>query len=121
MINQIIIQNSTTSIVVNITEFNDIKYEGDYGGAIHVTNYGLKCDNIKFHNCTSVTAGGGIYLKNSKDVDLGVNFEGLNFDECKANYGGVIYIYCDNYKNRVKIISCSFTNNEARVTEVQFS
>ena len=104
---------NSTSILINVSNFIDIKYTGDFGGAIHVTNFGLKCNKIKFYNCSSVTAGGGIYVKNSKEINLDVNFERLEFEQCKANCGGAIYAYSESENNPVRIAYCIFIENEA--------
>ena len=103
---------------VDVSNFTDIKYDGDFGGAIYVTNYGLECNKIKFDNCSSESAGGGIYIKNENpNLDKNISLINLNFNECKAIYGGAIYIYSDSKLSDVLIKNCVFYNNEASENE----
>lgn len=80
-------------VTVSLTIFNKIEVEQD-GGAIHLVNTALMCENVQFDRCKSKTGGGGgIYLNNSIDKKSEVKLENLQFKDCKALYGGGVYVY----------------------------
>lgn len=102
------------TVQINVTNFTDIKYEGDFGGAIHIVNYGFEISKTKFSNCTSEKAGGGIYIKNNlTNINKKIDLKGLTFSECGAVYGGAVYIYSVSRKSKIEIKNCIFTNNKA--------
>lgn len=102
------------TVQINVSNFTDIKYEGEFGGAIHVINYGFEITETKFDNCTSPKAGGGIYIKNTNtNINKSINLIGLTFNECGAVYGGAVYIYSESQSSAAIIKACIFTNNIA--------
>lgn len=107
---------TTYLIVVKISHFYNIHSTKD-GGAIHITNAGITCNNTLFENCTTTLAGGGIYLKNEFDTSNVAALFDNNFTDCKAAYGGGIYVFSSNRKNNVEIHMCTFFLNQATATE----
>lgn len=82
------------------------------GGALHITNCGVKCKNAQFRDCQANPGGGGaIYIKNTISLSNNVDLENLNFVECQAVFGGAIYVYSDSERNSVNIVKCSFSRN----------
>ena len=101
-----------TVVSIQISQFINISSELK-GGGIHITNAGLQCDQILFRNCTSGVSGGAIYIHNVYDIKNEVNLKNLDISECKAQYGGAIYIYSHFESNVVSIVSSKFTENVA--------
>lgn len=103
-------------VIVEIfkTNFSDYKSESD-GGAIHIVDGELDCNQIEFNKCQSTNngAGGAIFVDNSKDHQNNINLDHLTFTGCRAGYGGAIYFQSDISTNKFTIRSCIFASNEA--------
>lgn len=81
---------------------------------MHVVDSGLQCNQTNFTSCTSINGGGGeIYYLNSLELVNNLTFKELWFNECKAVYGGAVYIYSFSENNNFTIDSCIFLYNEA--------
>ena len=103
--------DDTTMINIIRTSFDQFTYK-ESGGAVHITNCGLKCKSATFKNCESSNGGGGaIYVKNKNRLANNVDLTKLTFVQCKSSYGGAMYIYSESEKNKVNIISCTFRSN----------
>lgn len=101
---------------IEVSLFENIDHT-DNGGAIRVINAGIQCNKNHFNMCTSTIAGGAIYVKNDYDFLTLLSFEGLEIKNCKAQYGGGIFIHTTSNKNPVSIKSCLFESNTALSTE----
>ena len=94
------------------TEFNGFHHE-DNGGAIHMINTGLTVLNGIFTECQSSSGGGGgIFIYNELDIPNRYDLKNLQFINCKAAFGGGIYIYSLSEKIPANIESCNFEGNE---------
>lgn len=103
--------DDTTFVDIIRSEFDHFT-EKESGGAVHITNCGLKCKSATFKNCESSGGGGGaMYIKNTVQLSNNVDLEKLTFSGCKANFGGAIYAYSESEKNKVNIHSCIFRSN----------
>lgn len=99
-------------VIIKITKFNDISKSGLNGGALYISNAGLKCDETTFTKCTASNGGGGaIYAKYTYNLPNSMSFEKLKISQCKASYGGGLYIYSNSEENYVSIQSCVFDSN----------
>lgn len=65
----------------------------------------------------STEGGSSVYVRNTREVGKNVTLENLNFDGCKAQYGGAVYIYSESSSTTVSIKSCVFTKNSASEEE----
>lgn len=99
-------------VIIKVTEFNDISKSDLNGGALSITNAGLKCDQTTFTKCTASNGGGGaIYAKYTFNLPNSMTFENLKISQCKASYGGGLYVYSNSEENYVSIQSCQFDSN----------
>lgn len=74
----------------------------------------LISDSVEFRNCSSNEGGGGaIYIKNSFEQDKNISLNGFVFSECRAVFGGAVFIFSIFESNSVLISSCSFFQNSA--------
>lgn len=118
--NEFIINDfSRTLIIVMVSKFINITSRKD-GGAIHIQNAGIICNETLFENCSSLEGGGGaLYLLNKYN---NTNIATLIQDKvhlCEAQYGGGFYIYSNNWNNRVTIKQCTFTENKVYAEEAE--
>lgn len=106
-------KDATIHIRIIRTNFEDFVNES-HGGAIYCINCGFDCKGANFTNCVSNNGGGGaIYIKNSLNLAFNITFQDNFFIQCRANYGGAVYIYCDSQVNEVSFNSCNFISNIA--------
>lgn len=71
-------------------------------------------ENVYFTNCTTTQGGGGvIYVENTYEFKNPINLIDLSFNECKAEYGGAVYIQCSSSTDKVLIMKCAFIGNVA--------
>lgn len=107
-------ENEKTVLVhITISHFNNLHQIDKNGAAISLIDCGLSCKGSTFKNCDSTQGGGGaIYIKNKFDVSNSIFLEKLIFNECKAVYGGAVYIYSSSDKSSAIIKSCTFESNE---------
>ncbi|KAK8837937.1 hypothetical protein M9Y10_035879 [Tritrichomonas musculus] len=96
-------------LVANFTGYKD----DDEGGAIHIINGGIRCNNSVFNSCESKKAGGAIYIHNSFDYSYVLDLENLNFNECSADYGGAVYMHSRSLKSVANVKYCRFNANKA--------
>ena len=94
-------------IFIDVSKFDNLESESD-GGAIHL----IDCC-LTFTNCQSRHGGGGaIYIENNLKFKNNITLTGLSFNDCKAKFGGAIYVYCGALKVPVKVSSCTFSRNQ---------
>lgn len=104
-------------VSIYISEFKNV-YHNDKGGAIHIVNGGLSCEETKFTHCQSSNgAGGAIYLSNDYNYQNSFNLNELVFTDCKAQYGGCIYLYHVSSNIDAKITRCEFHDSQALATK----
>ena len=105
-------QSDKKTNVVRIarSNFTDISYTDD-GGAIYILNSGFDCNSVEFKNCSSNEGGGAIYIKNSFKQDKNISLNGFVFSECRAVFGGAVFIFSIFESNSVLINS--FIQNSA--------
>ena len=73
----------------------------------------MTCDDTTFTNCATKQGGGGaIYIENNLRLKNNITLIGLSFTDCKAKYGGAVYIYCGTPKAPAKVSSCEFSGNQ---------
>lgn len=103
------------NVSISRTSFNDIHEEVEFGGAVYIANCKLECTNINFTNCSSETAGGGIYLniKNQTIDNNSATFTDLTFTDCKSGYGGAICVIAKRGQDTTSIVGCTFNSNIA--------
>lgn len=100
-------------VSVGLTNFTNLKSDDD-GGAIHLINSALECENVKFESCIAQKGGGGgVYIDNSVESNNDVRLDNLNFVNCKALYGGAVYIRASSPSVTATIRNCMFKDNEA--------
>lgn len=99
-------------VKVNVTNFSGYKHD-ENGGAIHIINGGIYCNNSEFNSCESGKAGGAIYIHNVFEYSYGLNLENLDFNNCQADYGGAVYIYSKSVKSVANVKYCNFNGNKA--------
>lgn len=91
-----------------------------HDGAIHVQNAGLICNNTLFSNCsTSDGSRGAIYLINKYNNSNVVTLIQNTVNQCEAKYGGGFYFYSNNWKNRVIVKQCTFTDNIVHAEKIE--
>lgn len=82
------------------------------GGAIYLINCGINCIGVTFNGCVSSIGGGGaIYIKNTFNIENNINLLKNKFDQCKAVYGGAIYLYSASEVADISVRSCNFEYN----------
>lgn len=102
------------------SEFNNLEYSGN-GAAIHLINYGIIGSGTLFSRCISNDGGGGaIYINIDRQIDFSVSIAHMTFRQCKAVYGGVVFVYCSDENNITNIYYCTFISNEVN-TQAQSS
>lgn len=101
-------------VIVLVTNFTGFKQRNDDGGAIHIINCGLECKKSYFYDCISFNGGGGaIYYSNSiTNYQIDLILSSIQFQECKAIYGGAIYIYSISKYSIISVDFCSFISND---------
>lgn len=119
--------DNQVSVTVSTTIFSNIQ-STENGGALLLKNAGLNCTNIVFSGCQAKQGqsgntnsnesggGGGIYIKNEIGTSNPILLNSVNFSNCKAKYGGALFIYSSSVSSPVKIINCQFTTNQATST-----
>lgn len=111
---QHIYEEEKTNLVIQQSTFNDFQSDSD-GGALSLINCGLECKSTTtFRDCTTREGGGAIYFKDEYSVGNTFYIEKATFHNCKATYGGAIYIYTAN--DFVTIKNCDFVNTVAQQT-----
>lgn len=92
-------------VTINGGDFSSIE-KGDDGGAIRLKKAGLICDNISFIGCQSNSDGdGGIYIrKDNENFRNEIELSNVSLSNCRAMYGGAIYIYSISEENYIEII-----------------
>lgn len=98
-------------ITVSGSQFSDMSNTTD-GGVLNNQECFFTCVRSSFTNCQSTNGGGGaIYVKNSIENGYDILIEKVDFKNCKAFYGGAVYVYSSNEMSTVLIKSCTFTSN----------
>ena len=107
-------EDKPAHVSISLTDFNKVTFNED-GGAIHLIDSTLDCENVKFNGCQSNSGGGGgIFVDNKNVVKAGeIRLESLQFTGCKALYGGGVYVCSSSESVPVKVSNCEFTKNEA--------
>ena len=102
-----------THVSVGLTNFTNLKSNDD-GGAIHLINSALECENVKFEKCeANAGGGGGVYIMNDAESNSDVRLDNLNFVNCKALYGGAVFVQTSSPTVTATIRNCIFKENEA--------
>ena len=100
----------------NFTNYKQQKESDDEkgGSAIHLINCGIMCNKTLFDRCISPGGGGGaVYIVNSFDITNNATFEDAHFIQCKADYGGAIFISANSEFFNITFTRCIFDSNEA--------
>lgn len=105
-----------THVEIIVPLFKDIHYQDNFGGAFRVENIALACDTLHFELCSSIEAGGAIYINNN-NMKKYVTLKNMFFTGCDAEYGGALYVYSNLLTDMVTISKCIFDGNIARGTE----
>lgn len=100
-------------VTVLVTNFTNFKH-AENGGAIHIINGGIYCNQSSFDICESENAGGALYVHNDFDYGYTLDLLNLSFSKCAAQYGGAAYIYSSSPKSSARIHYCSFVGNIAK-------
>ena len=110
---EIIEDEVSVHVFIEVSKFNNFDQTNEDGGAIHLIDCCLTCNDTPFNNCQAKRGGGGaIYIKNNLNLKNNVTLTLLTFENCKAYYGGAVYIYCGSKKVPVSVNTCTFTGNE---------
>ena len=105
-------------IYVLATNFSNYKKEGKNGGAVHLINCGIHCNDANFIDCVSLSgAGGGMLINSTLDMTNNATFSNVLFLRCKALYGGAVFIYTDSDLFNISFDGCRFESNEALKTK----
>lgn len=121
--------NHPVSVTINMTTFSSIQSD-ENGGALLLKNAGLACTSISFSNCRTNSGsseghasggGGGIYIRNDIEMDNSISLKYVNFSNCKAGYGGAVFIYSISIESKISITDCLFSSNQATVSSSQSS
>ncbi|KAK8836594.1 hypothetical protein M9Y10_037528 [Tritrichomonas musculus] len=115
---KIVDNHEAVMVTIKVSNFTKVTNPKS-GGAIHLENSGIQCENIDFKECETSEAGGAIYIDNTYDFKNIINLEGINFIDCSAKYGGAVYVYSSSKKNVVQIKKCLFEGNKATSTETE--
>lgn len=110
------INNDNKLVYINVLSSNFTNYvkKDDDGGAIHLINCGIHCNETVFVDCVSSFGGGGaIYINNTLDMQNKATFIDLMFLRCKASYGGAVFIYTTTDLFDISFTRCKFESNEA--------
>ena len=105
-------KEKSVQVHIIVTSFNN-RVQDLPGGGFYIVNCAVRCNNTLFFNCSSNTVGGAAYIKNFKDLDNKVFLANLTFFQCKAQYGGAMYIYSSYERNDVTIYNTKFYSNQA--------
>lgn len=54
-------------------------------------------------------------------MDNSISLKYVNFSNCKAGYGGAVFIYSISIESKISITDCLFSNNQATVSSSQLS
>lgn len=106
-------KSDDNTVLINIlwSKFDGFNQQ-ESGGAVHITNCGMKSKGTTYKNCeAALGCGGAIYVKNTVHLSNNVDLDSVSFIECKAVYGGAVYIYFDSERNSANIQKCTFTRN----------
>ncbi|KAK8837216.1 hypothetical protein M9Y10_036645 [Tritrichomonas musculus] len=111
-------KTSVVILIINVAKFDNYIEDTENGGAVYLLNCGIDVNAITFDSCQSTSGGGGaMYIKNKMDLDNKVSLKHLQFNTCKAQYGGAIFVHSTTTNNRVTILRCQFTSNSLLKTE----
>lgn len=103
----------TTLVKISDSSFKDFKSDGD-GGLFYLKDIEVQCENTKIKSCEAKNgAGGGMYVKNTNDKNIKVNIINVQFSNCKADYGGALYLYSSSEYTSILVESCIFEENTA--------
>lgn len=106
-----IINNKNYNAIIKSSHFSDYK-NTENGGAIKLSNCVCDIDSVIFSDCSSEKGGGGIYISDSYQFNSIIKIANSNFVNCKAKFGGAIYVY-SKYEP-VVITNCNFQSTEAQ-------
>ena len=99
--------------IINVSTFTGLNKAEENGGAIHLIDCCLTSHDTTFKNCEANKGGGGaIYIENNLDYTNNITLEKLIFTECKAQYGGAVYIYSVSDRVPITITKCKFDSNK---------
>lgn len=108
----------TVYVLILVTKFSGYHETSRDGGAIFLQDCDVHLVNSNLDDCSASNGGGGaIYIKNKIDVDNKILFKNLTISNCKAVFGGALYIYSKYKSSDFLIQSCSFLSNEIIITE----
>lgn len=103
------------AILVAESAFKDFRSTGD-GGLFYLKDIDVDCHNNKITNCESANgAGGAMFIQNTNDLNCKVTISNIQFINCKADYGGALYIYSLSSLSDILIEYCTFKSNKAKL------
>lgn len=103
-------------VIIDISSFSNLKNDNK-GGAVHVVNCGVECRGTNFNDCESKNGGGGgMYISETYDYNTKIKLSRLTFQNCKAQYGGGLYLYSSSEKFNPEVQSCKFINTVSYAT-----
>ena len=81
-------------IYVLLAKFTKQINNDDNGGAVHIIDCGIQCNDTCFIDCISPSGcGGAIYVNNSFNMINNATFVNVLFLRCKALAGGAVFVY----------------------------
>lgn len=102
-----------TFVLVAVTHFYKFIQNEEDGGAIFLINCGINCVGATFNDCVSSVGGGGaIYIKNKFNIENNILLLNNKFNQCRAVYGGAVYLYSASEVADVSVRLCIFEYNE---------
>ena len=106
-------EEKKVNVLVLVSKFDSFKQRGEEGGAICIRNCGLECSNTDFIDCASSIGGGAIFFSNSITMyENNLFLSNLHFRQCRAVFGGALYVYSLSKHSNLSIQSCTFELNE---------
>lgn len=100
---------------ISKSSFTEFKSEKD-GGVVYSKDVRISLTETKFEKCETTGGGGAIYTMNTKDDYFQTTIQSVDFKNCKAAYGGAVFIYSNKPKSKILVQKCNFEGNEAQTS-----
>ncbi|KAK8899127.1 hypothetical protein M9Y10_001428 [Tritrichomonas musculus] len=101
------------SVLVEQSTFKSFSSEKD-GRLFKLKDIEVDFHDNKISNCEAVGgAGGAMYIENTNDVNYRISIKNIQFSNCKADYGGALYVYSTSSNGDILISFCRFSSNTA--------